>query len=227
MPVLQSALLACEDLVCERPLWRCGPSSVRGVSTAFEPGCLHAIVGPEGCGKNLLLHTLALLEKPDAGEVWINGRATSALSAAQRDELRQREFGCLFPASGILPALSVLENIAMPLVKDLTDTTPAAREATMTALEFCGLTACAGEAAGDLDPPQQPLVAFARAIIHRPRLLVAESPADESLLLPLAARAVREFGLTVLWAGDSVALERCADRVIRMESGRLLGDPSP
>ena len=68
---MNAPLLHCRDLQCMRPLWREGASHVRGVTAEFTAGCFHAIRGSEGCGKNLLLHVLGLLEQPDAGEVWV------------------------------------------------------------------------------------------------------------------------------------------------------------
>lgn len=219
---MNARLLHCRDLHCMRPLWREGASHVRGVSTEFDAGQFHAINGASGCGKNLLLHLLGLLEQPDAGEVWVGEKNASALPAAERDSLRLRTFGFLFPACALLPSLSVLENIAFPVLKVGGTTEAEQAEQTLSALQFCGLEDEAEQAVGQLAPERQAVAAFARAMIHRPPLLLAESPAAEEILVPLARRAVDELGLTVIWGArhDGPAL-RASDRQLRMADGRI------
>jgi ABC-type lipoprotein export system ATPase subunit len=215
-------LLHCRDLQCMRPLWREGASHLRGVTAEFAAGHFHAIRGSEGCGKNLLLHMLGLLEQPDAGEVWVGETNATVLPAAERDTLRLRQFGFLFPACALLPSLSVLENIAFPVLKVGGTTEAEQAEHTLAALQFCGLEDVAEHTVGNLGPERQAVAAFARAIIHRPPLLLAESPAAEEILVPLARRAVDELGLTVVWGArpDGPAID-ASDRVVRMADGRI------
>jgi ABC-type lipoprotein export system ATPase subunit len=221
---MNAPLLHCRELQCIRPLWREGDSHVRGVDAVFESGHFHAISGPEGCGKNLLLHVLGLLEQPEAGEVWLGEINTTELPAAERDALRLRRMGFLFPACALLPSLSVLENIAFPVLKAGGTTEAEQAERTLAALRFCHLEDQAEQRVGDLPSESQAVAAFARAIIHRPHLLLAESPTAEELLVPLARRAVDELGLTVVWGArpDGPAC-RAADRRLRMADGRLEG----
>lgn len=219
---MTTPLLHCRDLQCLRPLWREGASQVRGVSAEFATGHFHAITGSAGCGKNLLLHLLGLLEQPDAGEVWLGAVNATALPAVERDALRLRSFGFLFPACALLPSLTVLENIAFPVLKAGGTTENEQAEQTLAALQFCGLENEASHPVSSLPPDRQAVAAFARAIIHRPSVLLAESPAAEEILVPLARRAVDEFGLTVLWGArhDGPALQ-AAERSLRMVDGRL------
>jgi ABC-type lipoprotein export system ATPase subunit len=220
--IMNPPLLHCRNLLCRRPLWRAGASVVRGITAGFEAGRFHAISGPEGCGKNLLLHLLGLLEQPDAGEVWLEGANATTMNQAERDLLRQRNFGFLFPVCGLLPSLSVLENIAFPLIKagGLTESEQA--EQTFLALEFCGLEKDADTTVVNLAPARQAVAAFARAIIHRPQVLIAESPSAEEVLVPLARRAIEENGLTVIWgARPDGPAARTATRVLSMSHGQL------
>jgi len=219
---MTAPLLHCRNLQCMRPLWREGASHVRGVNAEFEAGRFHAICGSDGCGKNLLLHVLGLLEQPDAGEVWVGETNAAALVASERDALRLRGFGFLFPACALLPSLSVLENIAFPVLKAGGTTEAEQAEHTLAALQFCGLEDEAAQTVGNLAPERQAVAAFARAIIHRPPLLLAESPAAEEILVPLARRAVDELGLAVIWGArpDGPAVN-ASDRVLRMADGRL------
>lgn len=224
MPIraMTAPLLHCRNLECMRPLWREGASHVRGVSAEFRAGEFHAVTGSEGCGKNLLLHVLGLLEEPDAGEVRLGDTEVTALPAGERDTLRLRTFGFLFPACALLPSLSVLENIAFPVLKAGGTTEAEQAQQTLAALQFCSLEGDAEQPVGNLPPERQAVATFARAIIHRPLLLLAESPAAEEILVPLARRAVDELGLTVVWGArqDGPAVG-AADRVLRMSGGRL------
>jgi ABC-type lipoprotein export system ATPase subunit len=224
MPIraMTAPLLHCRNLECMRPLWREGASHVRGVSAEFRAGEFHAVTGSEGCGKNLLLHVLGLLEEPDAGKVWVGHIEATALPAGERDALRLRTFGFLFPACALLPSLSVLENIAFPVLKAGGTTEAEQAQQTLAALQFCSLEGDAEQPVGNLPPERQAVATFARAIIHRPPLLLAESPAAEEILVPLARRAVDELGLTVVWGArqDGPAVS-AADRVLRMSGGRL------
>lgn len=197
---------------------------MRGVSAQFTGGRFHAICGSEGCGKNLLLHLLGLLEQPDAGEVLVEHINATIMTAAERDTLRLRQFGFLFPASGLLPSLTVLENIAFPVLKAGGKSDDEQAEQTLAALKFCGLEQEADCPVRGLPPERQAVAAFARAMIHRPRLLMAESPAAEEILVPLARRAVDEIGLTVIWGArrDGPAA-MAADEKLHMAEGRLVG----
>lgn len=219
---MNAPLLRCRDLHCSRPLWREGESNVRGISADFAAGLFHAICGPEGCGKNLLLHLLGLLEQPDTGSVWFGGIETTALAASARDALRQKDFGFLFPACALLPSLSVIENIAFTVLKAGAADEAEQADQTLRALQFCGLEQEADVAINELSPERQAAAAFARAIAHRPRVLIAETPAREDVLVPLARRAVDDFGLTVIWGVcPGSRAEAAADNRLAMDGGRV------
>ena len=224
LSAMTAPLLRCRNLQCMRPLWREGASHVRGVNTEFEAGRFYAICGSEGCGKNLLLHLLGLLEQPDAGEVCVGGTNATILPAGERDVLRLRKFGFLFPTCALLPSLTVLENIAFPVLKAGGATEAEQAERTLAALRFCALEEEAEQPAASLAPGRQAVAAFARAIIHRPPLLLAESPAAEEILVPLARRAVDELRLTVIWGArhDGPAMN-AADCTLHMSEGCIDG----
>lgn len=215
-------LLSCLDLHCRRPLWHLGGSAVRGVSADFEEGRFHAVTGNAGSGHDLLLHLLGLLEQPDRGEVRVAGVTATTLEDTPRDELRRRNFGFLFPACALLPSLTVLENIACPLLKAAHINEPDQRDHAFFALQFCGLEEAAQIPVSSLDHAGQAVVSFARAIVHRPRILIAESPAGGDSLLGLARRAVDELGLTVVWGSEPRGgAAAAADCVLSMGNGHL------
>ena len=218
---MPAPLLHCRSLQCTRPLWREGTSQVIDATAAFEEAQFHAICGEDGCGKNLLLHLLGLLIAPDHGKIFFAETEVTNLDAAEIDRLRQKEFGFLFPNCALLPSLTVLENIAFPVLKaggDEKDQTTR----TLNALRFCSLEKEADHPIAALTAPQRSVVALARAIAHRPRVLIAESPGSEETLAPLVRRAVDELGLTVIWGTrPGSAAEQAADRILRMSDGKL------
>ena len=111
--------------------------TVCGLDASFAPGRFHVLRGPDGCGKNLLLRWLGLLQPPEAGEVLVQGSATRALSEEARAELRTQRFGFVFAAPFLLTSFSVIENVAMPLFKVSQVTPEEARRRTEALLGFC------------------------------------------------------------------------------------------
>ena len=218
---MPSHLLRCCHLQCTRPLWREGASQVLDATATFVEARFHAICGADGCGKNLLLHLLGLLVPPDGGSIFLGDHEVTRLPAAEIDQLRPKHFGFLFPSCALLPSLTVLENIAFPILKAGGEENEQTTRA-LDALRFCSLETEADHPVTALPAPRRAVVAFARAIAHRPPLLLAESPAAEETLAPLARRAVDELGLTVIWGarpGSPAAI--CADRLLFMNHGTL------
>src|SRR5947208_8510900 len=112
-----SELLRAENVGCSRGLRAEGASSVRDVSIGIEPRTVNVLCGPEGCGKNLLLRLLGLLEMPDAGRIFLHETSTAELAENVRLDLRNRRFGFVFAEPFLLHTFSVVENVAMPLFK--------------------------------------------------------------------------------------------------------------
>jgi ABC-type lipoprotein export system ATPase subunit len=215
-------LLECRGLSCSRgPLGVEEGSSIHDISARFEPGRFYSFQGPEGCGKNLLLSVLGLLEPADAGTLTIAGQDTSDWDEDDRRQACNEVFGFLFAHPCLLPSFSVAENVAMPLFRICEIDARQARERTVEVLEFVGLAHCEDTLASRLDPAERHRAALARAIVHAPRILVASSPREEDILLPLAHRCAKELGLCVLWAGDSPLLPQYADESLAMRAGRI------
>ena len=218
-------ILACEDLSCSRADWKGGcPSSVDRLSVSISPASLTGVVGEDGCGKGLFLNMLGLLEPPDSGAIRYQQRSVGDLSDEEVRRLRNESFGFVFEHPCLLPAFSVAENVAMPLFRFCHADAAGARDRMLETLEFCGISEVGCELAGNLPVELQPLAALARALIHRPRVLVAISPRYEELLLPIVNRAIHQTGLTVLWAGQVRSLERYAHRILHLHEGLLVED---
>ncbi len=216
-----SAIL-CENLSCARPGWNSnGTGLIVGYSGEFQPGEFVGFCGEDGCGKGLLLNVIGLLEKADSGRLVLLGQEAADFSDEDTATFRNEVCGFLFGHPYLLPSFTVAENVAMPLFRICGGDAHEARARTRLVLEFCGIGALETARAGMLDPALSWRAAFARALVHEPRVLIAISPPDPALL-PLARLAAERFGLTVLWAGARDAVAAAADRVITLENGRAV-----
>jgi len=197
------------------------------VSFEIAPGESVAIVGASGSGKTTLLGLLAGLDRPTAGEVRIDGRALSGLDEDARAALRQRLLGFVFQSFQLLPALTALENVMLPL--ELAGADDAAARARGW-LERVGLAKRTGHYPKQLSGGEQQRVAIARAFAGDPKLLMADEPtgnldgATGAEIAELMFRLNREHGTTlVLVTHDNALAPRCTRR-LALASGRLVAD---
>ncbi len=199
---------------------------LRGVSLAVCGGEMLAVVGASGAGKSTLLHVLGGLDGADGGEVHLGKIDLLRAGAAQLTRVRNREIGFVFQFHHLLPDLSALENVALPLLVARTGARQAREHATEM-LTSVGLRERAAHRTGELSGGEQQRVALARALVTRPRLVLADEPtgnldartgAEVSALL---ARLCREQGATVVVATHNEQLARACDRVVLLADGRL------
>jgi len=194
------------------------------VSLAIRRGESVAIVGPSGSGKSTLLGLLAGLDVPSSGEVWLDGEPFSSLDEDARAERRAREIGFVFQSFHLLPGLTALENVMLPLeLGDGSGAEAAAREV----LEAVGLGARARYYPQKLSGGEQQRVAIARAYATRPHLLFADEPTGNldavtgQVIVDLLFKLNAERATTlVLVTHDQELAGRC-DRVLRLHAGRL------
>ena len=197
---------------------------VRGASLDLEAGVSLGIVGPSGSGKTSLLMLLAGLEPPSRGSVRIDGTDLAALTEDQRAQFRGRSVGIVFQSFHLIPTMTALENVAIPL--ELTGRSDAARIAA-DALDQVGLSHRLDHRPGQLSGGEQQRVALARAFAPGPRLLLADEPtgnldlATGGRVADLMFALQRERGTTlVLITHDATLAARC-DRVLAVSDGRL------
>lgn len=221
-----SPILDARAVCCARE----GHNALCETSLAFAAGSFTALTGERGCGKNLLLRVLGLLERPDAGDVLIDGEPTRELADGAREELRNTRFGYLFAAPFLLPALTVIENVAMPLFRISRVETPQARERSEELLEFVGLAAAAQQRTESLSHAAQQRVSLARSLANAPAVLLVEDldaqlggEELQQFSALLRAAAARFRAAVISTASPEFAPER-DDRLIEMAAGRVRRD---
>ncbi len=200
---------------------------LRGASLDLRLGETVALVGPSGSGKSTLLHIAGLLERPDGGEVLVNGVVAQGLSDGERTRLRRSTLGFVYQYHHLLPEFSALENVMLPQII-AGKPRRAARKHALTLLERFGLGARAQHRPARLSGGEQQRTAFARAIANQPQVLLADEPTgnldaktadavfDELLTL------VRDSGLCALIATHNEALAARMDRIVNLTDGVLV-----
>jgi ABC-type lipoprotein export system ATPase subunit len=197
---------------------------LHGVSLIAEAGSVTALVGRSGGGKTTLLNLAGAMDFPTSGEVLIDGRSTQALSEAELTTLRRRRVGFVFQFFQLLPTLTALENVELPLLlAGAARTAQTARER----LRWVGLADKTGSMPYQLSGGQAQRVAIARALVHQPDLLIADEPtgnldtASGDQVLALIRQAAKEFGATVVMATHSAEAAAIADRCLQLRDGRV------
>jgi lipoprotein-releasing system ATP-binding protein len=208
-----------------------GPLEIlRGADFSLWAGQSAALIAPSGAGKSTLLHIAGLLERPDAGEVYVAGAPTVAMADDLRTALRRSEIGFVYQFHHLLPEFSALENIMLPqMIAGLTRKQAGVRAAQL--LDYLGLTERATHRPAELSGGEQQRVAIARAVANGPGLLLADEPTGN--LDPKTANhvfealdaIVRATGLATLIATHNMELASRMDRRVTLRDGLLVELP--
>jgi len=220
-PVQKCPKISIRDV---RKVYEGGVEALRGVSLDVRAGQITALVGRSGCGKTTLLNLCGAMDFPTSGEVEVAGLVTSGLGDAALTGLRRNKIGFIFQFFQLLPTLTALENVELPLML------AGARNIRATArerLDWVGLPEKADALPFQLSGGQMQRVAIARALVHNPAILVADEPtgnldtASGDLVLRLIRRAADEFGAAVVMATHSAEAAAIADVRVRMRDGLI------
>lgn len=218
--------------------------AARGVSKVYESGRLRvealasvdltvnrgemlAIVGPSGCGKTTLLNCLSGLDDVSAGQVLLEGRDLAQMDDLERTRLRSRRMGFVFQSFNLLPVLSAVENVELPLLVSGMDPKEANRRA-LAALQQVGLGSHTDHSPRELSGGQQQRVTIARSLVNDPAIVWADEPTGNldtkhgQEVLDLLHRLNRERGQTYVIVSHDSAIARSCHRIVHMESGRIL-----
>lgn len=202
-------------------------AGVFGVSLSVAAGQVAVLAGPSGSGKTTLLQVAGLLDPPDEGEVRLEGECVSRLPERARCELRLHKLGFVFQGFNLVPVLTALENVMLPLqLQGMSEGKARTRATEM--LARVGLADRLEHHPGQLSGGQQQRVAIARALAGQPRLVLADEPtanldhAHGGPLLELVAQLSRETGTAFLVASHDPAVIARADSVVRLADGRRI-----
>jgi putative ABC transport system ATP-binding protein len=201
--------------------------ALQGVNLAIARGEFVSIMGPSGCGKSTLLNLLGLIDKPTEGDVRFGGTSIVGFRDAQLAPLRNRELGFVFQSFHLIPDLRVIDNVELPLLygkHSAKERRAKAREA----LEIVGLDARIDHFPTELSGGQQQRVAVARAIVGKPRLLLADEPTgnlDSHMseeIMALLERLNKDNGTTIVMVTHDKAKADRSHRIVRIFDGQLV-----
>ncbi|HEY5013274.1 MAG TPA: ABC transporter ATP-binding protein [Acidimicrobiia bacterium] len=201
--------------------------ALQGVDLAVEAGEMVAIMGPSGCGKTTLLNCLSGLDGIDGGDVRIDGRSLATMSDRERTDYRARRMGFVFQFYNLMPVLSAVENVELPLLVARVPMREARRRS-LGALELVGLAGRATHQPDELSGGERQRVTIARALVNDPAIVWADEPtgdldsemADE--IVSLMRRLNRERGFTFIVVTHDIGVGRRTDRILRMLDGRVV-----
>lgn len=201
---------------------------LHGVSLDVKEGEVLAVMGPSGSGKSTLLHALAAIIGIDSGEILFDGKNIAEFSDTKRSVLRRTAFGFVFQFSQLVPELSVIDNVALPLLLNGASRKKAYAEAE-TWLEAVGLSDKRDSSPGEISGGQAQRVAIARAMVTRPKILFADEPTGslDSLnsehVMELFIKTAKDHGTTVIMVTHEPSIAAYADREIVVRDGQIVG----
>jgi len=205
---------------------------LQGASASVAPGEFVALLGPSGSGKSTLLNLVSGIDKADGGEVRVDGTSLTGLSERDRTLFRRNHIGFIFQFFNLLPTLTVEENLLLPL--ELTGGIgPAERERARELLRRVGLSGREGAFPDRLSGGEQQRVAVARALVHDPRLVLADEPTGNldsetgAKVLDLMEELTRSAGKTLLVVTHSSEVAARAHRILRLRDGALVEEARP
>jgi len=201
--------------------------ALNGVDLVIERGEMAAVMGPSGCGKTTLLNCLSGLDAIDGGEVLIDGAPLSGMSDRVRTAYRARNMGFVFQFYNLMPVLTVVENVELPLLVARRSAREARRRA-VDSLALVGLAARADHLPDQLSGGERQRTTIARALVNEPAIVWADEPTGDldsenaEEITALMRRLNQERGLSLVIVTHDIAVGRRADRIVRMLDGRVV-----
>ena len=201
--------------------------ALRGLDLALEKGEMVAIMGPSGCGKTTLLNCLSGLDSIDGGEVLIEGTPLSEMSDRERTDYRARRMGFVFQFYNLIPVLTAVENVELPLLVARVAGSEA-RDRALAALDLVGLAERANHVPDELSGGERQRVTIARSLVNDPAIVWADEPTGDldsenaAEIVALMRRLNLERGLSFLIVTHDISVGRKTDRIVRMLDGEVV-----
>ena len=198
--------------------------ALKNVSFSLNKGEFAAVVGESGSGKSTLLHCVGALDSPTSGHIWVDGQDLFSMKEEQRTIFRRRNIGFIFQSFQLVSELNVEQNIMFPLLLDYRKPDPTAVN---EILELLGLTERRNHLPSQLSGGQQQRVAIGRALITKPKLILADEPTgnldskNSQDVIALLTQASRRYQQTILMITHNKNLTTSVDRVFRVSDGIL------
>jgi putative ABC transport system ATP-binding protein len=204
-------------------------NALRGIDLELAQGEMVAIMGPSGCGKTTLLNCLSGLDSIDDGEVVIEGTPLSEMSDRARTDYRARRMGFVFQFYNLMPVLTAVENVELPLLVARVDSDEARKRA-LAALDLVGLAERANHVPDALSGGERQRATIARSLVNDPAIVWADEPTGDldsenaTEIVELMRRLNLERGLSFLIVTHDIAVGRSTDRIVRMVDGAIRGE---
>ncbi|MEI3220599.1 MAG: ABC transporter ATP-binding protein [Dorea sp.] len=220
-------VLRTEDLTREYGFGDNKVVALNHVSFSVEEGEFVTILGPSGSGKSTLLHLLGGVDKPTSGKVYIGGQSIYEMKERELTAFRRREIGQIYQFYNLIPVLNVEENICLPM---LLDHRQAERKDLDELLELLGLTERVNHLPSELSGGQQQRVAIGRALISKPKLILADEPTgnldqkNSREIIKLFRELNEKYGQTILLITHDEKIAEQAERILVIEDGRIVKD---
>ena len=220
-------VLRTEDLTREYGFGDNKVVALNHVSFSVEEGEFVTILGPSGSGKSTLLHLLGGVDKPTSGKVYIGGQSIYEMKERELTAFRRREIGQIYQFYNLIPVLNVEENICLPM---LLDHRQAERKDLDELLELLGLTERVNHLPSELSGGQQQRVAIGRALISKPKLILADEPTgnldqkNSREIIKLFRELNEKYGQTILLITHDEKIAEHAERILVIEDGQIVED---
>ncbi len=225
-------LVSVEQVTRRFPLDHSSVTALDHVNLRIDSGEFLAISGPSGSGKSTLLNLIGCIDKPTSGRILIDGTDASRLSSSQTSALRREKIGFVFQTFNLIPVFTASENVEYPLLVQGVSTNER-RKRVAEALGNVGLSARAQQRPDLLSGGERQRVAVARAIVHRPALVLADEPTanldtrNATQLIDLMRDLNRSLGLTFIFSTHDQRLLEHTPRIVRLTDGRIISDTHP
>jgi len=201
---------------------------LKSIDFSAEEGEWISIMGRSGAGKSTLMYQMSLLDDPTSGEIYLFGKNTQKMTASEKTRFRLTELGYVFQDYALLPDLTALENVAVPLMMKGDSKGKAYTEAE-TALEKVGLGDRLGNLPGQLSGGEQQRTSIARALAHKPKILFADEPTanldnESSGTIMELFQEVHKQGQTIIMVTHEDTFSRFSERIITLDDGKIVSD---